>query len=97
PTARSMQRPQPTEAPDIGAAVSESRSLVGAGCSADSWRLVAERGVSLGKLSVLVTVCRADVEVHPQLGRLAARRGVEHDRRLQPAEPGARWADLEAA
>ncbi len=34
------------EARDIGAAVSESRSWMGAGCSVDSWRLVAERGVS---------------------------------------------------
>jgi hypothetical protein len=41
-----MHPPRPTEARDIGAAVSESRSWVGAGCSVDSWRLVAERGVS---------------------------------------------------
>src|SRR5438105_15667132 len=41
-----MQPPRRPEARDIGAAVSESRSWMGAGCSVDSWRLVAERGVS---------------------------------------------------
>src|SRR2546422_3537731 len=41
-----MQPPRRPEACDIGAAVSESRSWMGAGCSVDSWRLVAERGVS---------------------------------------------------
>jgi hypothetical protein len=39
-----MQPPPPTEASDIGAAVSEGYSWVGAGCSVDSWRLVAKRG-----------------------------------------------------
>ena len=33
-----MQPPRPTESRDIGAAVSESRSWVGAGSSVDSWR-----------------------------------------------------------
>ena len=41
-----MQTPRRPEARDIGAAVSESRSWMGAGCSVDSWRPVAERGVS---------------------------------------------------
>src|SRR5437667_4161984 len=41
-----LQPPPRPEARDVGAAVSESRSWAGAGCSVDSWRLVAERGVS---------------------------------------------------
>jgi dihydrofolate reductase len=48
------------EAREIGAAVSESRSWMCAGCSVDSWRLVTERGASAA-----VVVVRRPVAPYP--------------------------------
>ncbi len=61
PGARSMQTPP--RPPDIGTAVTESRSCMGAGCSVDSWRLLAERGVS----PAVVVVCLPVADHHPRL------------------------------